>query len=372
MKPVSIKEIARVARVSPSTVSRALRNSSLVNRETAERIRKLAAEMGYAPSAVARRLVTKPTYTIGVVVTTIADPFIAEVVSGIEEVANDHGYWVFLANCKADPEREVKVVHCFHERRVDGIVVAASRVGALHMPHLSQMKVPIVLINSQHPSEFAYSVMIDNITASREAVQYLIELGHRRIGYIGDRFGYQSDTERFAGYRQALELADLPLLPELIAHGDGKPEGGMWAMENLLALHERPTAVFCYNDMSALGALRVMRLHGLKVPDDLSLVGFDDLFIASYMQPPLTTVRQPKRQMGRMAMEILLNIFSGTKSATKIKVQGEVIVRESTAPPRPQSEEECRDASAQQSAQPIPMNTHFAELLAVTSEGAGL
>ncbi len=332
MRAVSIKDIARAARVSHSTVSRALHSSPLVNRETAEPIRRIVCELGYRPSAVARSLVTRKTKTIGVVVTTIADPFIAEVVSGIEEVANDHGYSVFLANCNADPEREVKVVHSFHERRVDGILVTASRVGALYMPLLSEMKVPIVLINNQHPGEFVHSVMIDNVTASREATQHLIRLGHRRIAYIGDQFGFQSDSERFSGYRQALEAADLPFLPELVAHGDGKPEGGMRAMEKLLALAEPPTAVFCYNDLSALGALRVIQWHGLNVPLDISIVGFDDLFIASYTNPPLTTIRQPKQQMGRMAMEILLKLFSGLNSTTNMKVSGELIIRGSTAP----------------------------------------
>jgi len=331
---VSIKDIARVAKVSHSTVSRALRNSSLVNRETAERIRRIAHEMGYRPSAVARSLVTKKTKTIGVVVTTIADPFIAEVISGVEEVANDHGYSVFLANSNADPDREVRVVHSFHERRVDGILVTASRVGALYIPLLVQMKVPIVLINNQHPGEFVHSVMIENVTAGREATQHLIQLGHHRIAYIGDQFGFQSDTDRFAGYRQALEMADLPFLPELIAHGDGKAGGGMQAMEKLLALPQPPTAVFCYNDMSALGALRVIRAHGLGVPDDISLVGFDDLFIASYTYPPLTTIRQPMRQMGQTAMKIMLKLFSDLNSNPSIKVQGELIVRESTAPPK--------------------------------------
>ncbi len=333
MSSVSIKDIARVAKVSHSTVSRALRDSPLVNRETAERIRQIAEEMGYRPSAVARSLVTRKTKTIGVVVTTIADPFIAEVVSGIEEVANDHGYSVFLANSNADPDREIKVVHSFHERRVDGILVTASRVGALYIGHLSEMKVPIVLINNQHPGEFVHSVMIDNVTASRMATEHLIQLGHRRIAYIGDQFGYQSDTERFAGYRQALERAGLTFQPELIVHGDGKPEGGMRAMEHLLRLSPLPTAVFCYNDMTALGALRVARMRGLRVPADISLVGFDDLFIASYTEPPLTTIRQPKRQMGQRAMELLLQLLRGEDSQQTIWMQGELIVRNSTAPP---------------------------------------
>jgi DNA-binding LacI/PurR family transcriptional regulator len=333
MRHISIKDVARAAKVSHPTVSRALRYSPLVNQDTAERIRQIASRMGYWPNAVARGLVTKRTGTIGVVVTTIADPFIGEVVSGVEEIANDHGYSVFLANSNADPAREIKVVQSFQERRVDGILVAASRVGALYVPLLSQLKVPIVLINNQHPDEFVHSVLIDNVTASVKAVQHLIQLGHRRIAYMGDQFGFHSDTERFAGYRQALALADIPFLPELVVHGDGKPEGGGLAMVKLLALPELPTAVFCYNDMSAIGALSRIRAHGLRVPDNISLVGFDDLFIASYIDPPLTTVRQPKQPMGRMAMEIMLKLLSEGHHETIIRMQGELVVRGSTAPP---------------------------------------
>ncbi|MEK7409570.1 MAG: LacI family DNA-binding transcriptional regulator [Acidobacteriota bacterium] len=338
-RPASIKDIAVATGVSHSTVSRALQDSPLVNRETAEKIRRAAQHMGYRASAVARGLATSKTRTIGVVVTTIADPFVAEVVSGIEEAANDHGYSVFLANSNAEPEREIKVVHSFGERRVDGIVVTASRVGALYVPILSEMRVPIVLINNQHPGEFLHSVMIANVEASREAVNHLIKLGHRLIAYLGDRFGHQSDTERFAGYRQALEQADLPFLPELIAHGDGRPEGAERATQKLLALPEPPTAVFCYNDMSALGALKRIRAAGLRVPEDISLVGFDDLFVAEYTDPPLTTVRQPKRHMGRLAMETLLKLMAGSQSAEHIRVPGELIVRASTAPP---PSERCR------------------------------
>src|SRR5438034_7241411 len=151
MQQVSIKDIARAANVSHPTVSRALSYSPLVKDETAERIREIAASLGYRPSAIARSLATKKTKTIGVVVTNIADPFIADVISGVEEEANEHGYSVFLANSNANPEREVKVVHSFHERRVDGILVTASRVGALYVPLLVKFKVTIVMISNHHP-----------------------------------------------------------------------------------------------------------------------------------------------------------------------------------------------------------------------------
>jgi len=331
---ISIKDIARAAHVSHSTVSRALRNSSLVNSQTRALIHRIAEEQGYTVSAVGRSLATNRTGTIGVVVTTIADPFAGEVVSGVEEFALSHRYAVILAACHADPDRELRAVHSLQERRVDGILVMASRIGALYLQMLSKMKVPIVLINSHHPGEFVYSVRIDNVDGAHLATKHLADLGHRRIAYIGDKFGFQSDMERFKGYREILEEAGFGYEPELVSHGDGTPEGGMEAMRRLLNLADRPTAVFCYNDREAFGAMRAIREHGLRVPSDVSLVGFDDLFLSSFADPPLTTIRQPKREMGFLAGEILLKLLSGEKPESRMTA-GELVVRQSTARPGP-------------------------------------
>jgi DNA-binding LacI/PurR family transcriptional regulator len=333
-RPTSIKDIARKANVSFSTVSRALQNSPLISRRTAEKIQRIARDSGYRASAIARGLVTQKTKTIGVVVTSIADPFVSEVVDGIEECCNDHGYSVFLANSNADPDRERKVVQSFAERRVDGIVVTSSRVGALYIPLLSEMRVPVVLVNNQHPGQFVHSVMIENVQGSRDATNHLIQLGHRRIAYLGDRFGHQSDTERFSGYRQALDGAGLPFSPELVSHGDGKSEKAIAITEALLRLKEPPTAIFCYNDMTALGVLRSLHAQGRRIPVDISVVGFDDLFIASYTDPPLTTVRQPRKRMGMLAMESLLQLMAGQNPSQAITVAAELVIRESSAPPR--------------------------------------
>jgi DNA-binding LacI/PurR family transcriptional regulator len=327
---ISIKDIALAAEVSHSTVSRALRNSPLVNAETRALIHRIAAEKGYTVSAVARSLVTKRTNTIGVVVTTIADPFAGEVVSGIEEFALSHDYSVILAACHADPERELRTVHALQERRVDGVLVMASRIGALYLQMLSEMRVPIVLINSHHAGEFIYSVRIDNIAGSRVATKHLAVLGHRRIAYIGDKFGFQSDMERLTGYREILEEADLGFEPEFVVHGDGTPDGGRNAMQRLLTLQHPPTAVFCYNDREAIGAMRAVREHGLRVPRDVSIVGFDDMFVSSYIDPPLTTIRQPKREMGLQAGEILLQLLAGEKPQSRMTT-GVLVIRESTA-----------------------------------------
>jgi DNA-binding LacI/PurR family transcriptional regulator len=335
--PTSIKDIARLAKVSHSTVSRALHNSPLINRKTTEKIQRIARESGYRVSAVARGLVTRRTHTLGVVVTTISDPFVGDVVSGIQEAADQSGYSVLLAESDTDAERERLAVRSFAERRVDGIVVTASRVGALYLPLLAEMKVPIVLINNQYPGEFVHSVMIENVRASRDATAHLIALGHRRIAYIGDEFGRQSDAERLAGYRDTLRHAGIRFSRELVVQGDSRPERACIAMHRLLALPKPPTAVFCYNDLTALGALRAIRATGRRVPHDVSVVGFDDVLIASYTDPPLTTVRQPRRRMGTLAMESLLRLMSGDEAVDNIKVPAELIVRESTAPPAKES-----------------------------------
>jgi DNA-binding LacI/PurR family transcriptional regulator len=332
---ISIKDIARAANVSHSTVSRALRNSSLVNAETSLRIRTIAEQTGYRVSAVGRSLVTRRTETIGIVVTSIADPFNAEIVDGVEEIALTHGYSLLLATCHSDTTREMLAVQSFCERRVDGILVSSSRVGSLYRPMLSEMKVPVVCINSHHPDEGMYSVTIDNFNAGSEATRHLVRLGHRRIAYLGNQFGLQSDTERFAGYRRALEEVDIGFDPELIVHGNGGPENARNPMARLLALSKPPTALFCYNDMSAYGAMCAAREHGLSIPSDLSVVGLDDLLLSSYTEPALTTIRQPKHQMGRLAAETLFHLLSGDNPERLISMRGQLIVRKSTAPPAP-------------------------------------
>lgn len=332
---VSIKDIARAARVSHSTVSRALRNSPLVNAETRALVHKIAEQQGYTVSAAARSLVTRRTNTLGVVVTSIANPFAGEVIAGIEETALAHGYSILLSTSHADPNREVRAVQSLQEHRVDGILVNSSRVGRLYIPMLAEMHIPIVLINNEHPGEFIHSVTIDNHQAGRDATRHLIELGHRRIAYVGNRFGLQADTDRFSGYRQIVEEADLGFEPELVVHGDGGAEAGMKAAASLLNLPERPTAVFCYNDMQALGVLRAAREKGLNVPRDLSVVGLDDLYLSSYTDPPLTTIQQPKQEMGRLAVQILLQLLSGGKPDSRITLTGKLVVRQSTAASSP-------------------------------------
>ena len=331
-KPVSIKDIARAAGVHHSTVSRALKGRPRVSPETAARIRRIAGDAGFTLSAVARSLATQRTAMIGVVVTSITDPFHHEIIAGLDEVATAHNYSVIVADSQGEPDREVKAVRNLHERRVDAIVVLSSRVGARYMSLLKERRVPIVLVNNQRRDAAVHALTIDNVDASYAAVHHLIELGHRHIGYIGNANGVYSDTERLAGYRQAMIDAGFAFVSDLVQHADNSPAGGCSAMSRLLDLPSPPTAVSCYNDMMALGAYHACRGRA-QVPRDVSIAGFDDLFFARFLDPPLTTTAQPTRAMGRQAMEIALALLDGKTTQRVVHIKGELVVRSSTAPP---------------------------------------
>jgi DNA-binding LacI/PurR family transcriptional regulator len=332
---VSIKDIARAAGVSHSTVSRALNDSSLVKAETKVHIQRLAREMGYFPDAIARSLVTQRTHTVGVVATTITDPFVAEVVQGIEDEAQENGYSVILTSSASEPEREMAAVEMLRAKRVDSVIVTSSRIGALYLEHLESIGVPVVLVNNhnEQSGRYTFSVSVDNRQGGHLATVHLIERGHRRIGYVSGPADHSDDLERLAGYRQALDEAGIPFDPALVVLGNGRLDGGERALLPLTSLVERPTAVFCYNDMTAVGLLSAARRAGLSVPGDLAVVGFDDIPMAAHVYPPLTTVVQPQRDMGRQAMKMALALVAADDSAASFSdviVKGKLVVRESS------------------------------------------
>ncbi len=338
---VSIKDIARAAGVSHSTVSRALRDSPLVSEETRARIQALAREMGYTPDAIAQSLQAGRTFTIGVVVTSIADPFFVDVVDGVERVARPAGFSVFLNSSLNDPEQELLVIETFHRRRVDGIILASSRIGVEHAERLAQMGVPIVQVSSQADTEqdFLHSVAVDDQAGARLAVEHLLALGHRRIGYIGVTNRPRSNRRRLQGYREALRQAGVQPQEQWIhvaeLHGvtpDGDVEAGRKLLPKLW--EAGTTAVFCYNDMVAIGALLACHNLDIPVPTAYSVVGFDDIALTRYVVPPLTTVHQPKRRMGQLGMKMLLQLLDGEEVEPRHRTLApELVVRESTAAP---------------------------------------
>lgn len=325
---ISIKDVAKAAGVSHSTVSRALADNPLIAAKTRARIQRLAQKMGYSPNAIARGLVTQRTHAIGVIVTSIADPFVSEVVRGIEEVAGNQRYRVFLGTSHNDPNRELNLVKALREWRVDGVIVAASRVGSLYKPMLKEIGVPIVLINNQHEGTFLHAVTVDDVQGAQLATDHLIEQGHRVIGHILGPKEHASSAHRLAGYRRALTQAKIKFDASLVVQGNGRADGAA-QVAHFIERTPRPTAIFCYNDMTAIGTLSLLKQRGIRVPGNISIVGFDDIPFAAYVDPPLTTIHQPKDEMGRTAMTMLLNLLAG-HHVDNVIMAGKLVVRESS------------------------------------------
>lgn len=327
---ISIKDIAKAAGVSPSTVSRALNDHPRISNETKERIRCLAQKMGYTPSLLARSLVTRDTATIGVVITSASDPFLAHIVTSIEEVAQEQGYSVLMSSTYLDPDRELEVVSSFHGRRTRGIIVIGSQIDAGYLEMRDRFPLPIVLTNCR---TYPYSVSTDNLTGARRAVEHLVRLGHRRIVYIANRRSYRSNLDRQTSYQQVLTENGIPVDDGWIAEGDGTLQGGSSAARALLARTPRPTAVFCFNDMTAIGVLGALQQSEVQVPAEMSIVGFDDVEFASHCYPRLTTVRQPTDLMGQRLMRMLLVLIQGQEDVKPEVLPDELVIRDSTGPP---------------------------------------
>ena len=328
---VSIKDVARVAGVSYSTVSRALTGSPRVNHETRARIQRVAAEMGYVPSAVARSLVTRRTRTLGVVVTTVTDLFFGEVIHAIEETALARGYAVLLGNSHGEPQREIQAIRVLRERRVDGIIVVSGCSIREGLCAGEKSGVPLVIINNVHREHVGFSVEVDNALGGRLATRHLLEEAHRQVAHITGPAQEWDTAERRRGYEEELRSWGLAVDEALIVLGTSRPQGGIAAMECLLGLPEPPTAVFCYNDATALGAMRAARATGLRIPEDLSVVGFDNIDLAPFFEPPLTTVAQPIRQMGERAVEMVVELLEGGTSIKGSILPSRLIVRQSTS-----------------------------------------
>lgn len=335
---VSIEDIARVAGVSHSTVSRALRGSTLISVDVRARIQQLAGEMGYTPNAVAQSLQTRRTSTIGLVVTSIADPFLGDVAKGVEEVAREAGFSVFLSDSHNDSDQEMAIIETFHRRRVDGILATSSRITSEYRKRLKHIRVPTVLINGQAElqDDFLHWVSVDDQAGAQLAVEHLLQLGHRSIGYLGVSSRPRSNQQRLQGYRCTLEATGILFHSEWVAiasGGEASYEEDVAAGEAVFPrlLDAGVTAVFCYNDMIAIGVLRACQERGIAVPEQLSIVGYDDIRMTSYVTPALTTIHQPKVELGRMAAHVLLDLLENRPVQNHL-LPPELVLRASTAP----------------------------------------
>ena len=285
--------------------------------------------MGYTPSVLARGLVTRRTATIGVIVTTVSDPFLAPLVTGIEQIAREHGYTVLISSARRDRERELKAVQSFYERRVSGVIVTGSQLDDEYLDLRERFPMPIVLCNCR---TYPHSISSDNLSGARQAVEHLVTLGHRRIAYISNRHSQRANLDRLTGYRQVLSEHGIAVEQALIEEGDGTMDGGAQAMRCLLGLSSPPTAVFCFNDLTAVGVITALHQAGYRIPADKSVVGFDDLELARYCTPPLTTVRQMTYELGKRAVHCLLALTQDQDPPPQI-LPAQLVIRGSTGPP---------------------------------------
>lgn len=331
-----IKDIAERAGVSVATVSRALSGSTLVTDETRQRIHDLARELNYRPNVSARNLRTRRSMSVLLVVRDVGNPFYLDILKGVEATARKAGYAVLMGNTENDPAREVEYFNMLRDGHADGMILMTGKLPAPRPGESADVsRLPIVVALEMIETSGFPHVQIDNIAAAQTAVEHLIALGHRRIAHIAGPLPEVMATHRRDGYRAAMLAAGLSIPDGYEVRGDYLLETGEACAAKLFALPEPPTAIFVANDEMAYGAIHALRRLGRDVPGDVSVVGFDDLYLSKAFYPPLTTVSQPRTDIGRTAMSLLLNILSGDDVAAEpaVVLPTALNIRGSTAPP---------------------------------------
>jgi LacI family transcriptional regulator len=333
--PVTLKELAARARVHPSTISRVANHDPKLRiaPPTRLRIEALLRETEYRPNGVARGLKLRQTLVLAVVIPDITNPFFAALFRGVEDAASPSGYNVLLCNTDGSPARQRSHLQSLHARRVDGVIMASSFLKDPTVRWLRHQGVPYVLVNRFSDEGQDAFVGSDDLVGGRLATEHLVELGHRRIGHLAGKLTVSTGVMRRRGYLAALAQRGLPADPRLVVESGYTEEGGVRAAERLLAVPDRPTAIFAVTDMTAVGALGVARRMGLRIPEDVAIVGYNDIPLATRMVPALTTVHVPIHDFGAAAARLLLEqIETGEPSRQRVVFNPELIVRGSTVP----------------------------------------
>jgi LacI family transcriptional regulator len=331
----TISDVARRAGVSAMTVSRVINNSGYISPETRERVEKAIADLGYVPNALARSLRFKQTKTLALVLTDITNPFFTTLARGVEDAASQQGFSVIFCNTDESESKEAEYLNVVLQKQVDGLLLVPACCSGDSITFLQERKVPVVVLDRRVTDVKVDVVRCDSEEGAYRLTRHLLDLGHTRIAILSGPPSASTATDRVGGYRRALAEAGLESYAELVYRGGFTQASGYQMALQALAVVPRPTALFAANNFIASGAFRAVREAGLRVPEDISIVSFDDLPTASDMGPFLTVAAQPAYEMGRKATEILLTRLAGEGPAEpqEIVLPTEIIVRESSAPP---------------------------------------
>src|SRR5271156_4026435 len=332
---MDIRTVAQLASVSIATVSRTINRVSTVNPKMAKRVWDAIEKLDYFPNTQARALVSGRSRLLGLIVSEITNPFFPELIQGFEDIAVEHGYEILISSTNYDPRRMSLCIRRMLERRAEGVAVMTFGVEKPLLERLAERKVPLVFVDVGQEGPGISLLRVDYRHGIRQGVQHLAALGHGNIAFISGPMQLHSAQSRQAAFTGALEECHITFNPAWLVEGDHTMEGGMAAMDRLLASGHRPTAVMCSNDMTAIGVLHKLYRAGLKVPEDLSVIGFDDIHIAQVTIPPLTTIQMSCFELARAAVTALrAHVEDGGEPKRNYKIETSLIVRESTGSPK--------------------------------------
>ena len=337
VKAADIRTVAALAKVSIATVSRTVNGSPAVSERLSKRVWQAIEQLNYYPNTHARSLVSGRSRLLGIIVENITNPFFPELIQSFEEIAVASGYEILVSSSNSDPRVLTTCVRRMIERKVEGVAVLTFGEEETVLDQLAQHNIPLVLAEFKLEDEKSSTILLDYSTGIRAAVDHLSALGHRNIGFLAGPHTLHSAITRENDFRSAMSARGLPIYSEWIIECDHMPKGGVAGFERLQALPTRPTAILCSNDMTAIGVLRAAYMAGLRVPQDLSVIGLDDIDFAEYTLPPLTTIRMSRTDLARAAFEALrlqAEAESGTRVQREFLVSTTLVPRASTAPPR--------------------------------------
>ncbi|WP_332634523.1 LacI family DNA-binding transcriptional regulator [Halalkalibacter flavus] len=335
----TIKDIAKAAGVSVTTVSRALNGYNDVNEKTRAKIKSIAEELNYSPNAVARSLVKSKTETIGLLVSELSlsgakDMFTYEIMCGINDSSSEKGYDLILFSTNSAKQKAKSYSQLCRERQVEGVIMQGIKIDDPYLKEVIDSNIPCVLIDVEIEGENVGFVSTDNVFGAQMAVKHLTNLGHRNIAIMNGHNQAVVSQKRLQGYKKQLEEASIPFQDEYVLNGEFLEEKAEKVAYSFLNEHPEVTAIFCASDLMALGVMNAAKRQGIAVPEELSIVGYDNITLAEYVQPQLSTVEQNKYQIGFKAAKLLIDMLEGNKANRKVILDNQLIIRNTTAEPK--------------------------------------